>query len=119
MSRMSRNKGSRGERELLRLLGDELGESLTRNLAQTREGGGDCLELKGFCVEVKRQERLCRPSWWRQAVDQGGRVGAEPIVFYRRNREPWRALVKTLDGYREADWLQAVSHIREKWLSWP
>lgn len=116
----SRNKGAAAERELLRLLGDELGVSLQRNLQQTREGGADCLVLRGFAVEIKRQERLSRPAWWMQACEQAHRVGCEPILFYRRNREQWRALVHTIDGdYREADWLGAVSHIREKWATWP
>lgn len=117
--RRSRNKGAVAERELLKLLGDELGCLLQRNLTQTRGGGADCLQLHGFAIEVKRQERLARPSWWAQAVEQADKAGGEPIVFYRRSREPWRALVKTIDGYREADWDEAVGHIREKWLRWP
>lgn len=118
--RRSRNKGQVAERELLKLLGDELGVMLTRNLQQTREGGADCLQLKGFAVEVKRQERLSRPAWWAQAVEQGQRVGLEPILFYRRNREPWQALIYvTGDTYKEMSFLEAVSHVREKWLAWP
>lgn len=117
---MSRTKGAAAERELLKLLGEELGVSLERNIQQTRSGGADCLELKGFAVEVKRQESLRRPSWWMQACEQGHRIGAEPILFYRRNREQWRALISTVDGdFREADFLSAVSHIREKWARWP
>lgn len=115
----SRNKGAAAERELLKLLGEELGVMLQRNIAQTRAGGADCLELKGFAVEIKRQESLSRPKWWAQAVEQGERIGSEPILFYRRNREPWSALVSTLGGYREVAFVEAVSHIREKWLRWP
>lgn len=37
MSAMQRRKGAVAEREILRLLGDELGISLQRNLQQTRE----------------------------------------------------------------------------------
>lgn len=118
--RMSRDKGAKAERELLKLLGDELGVLLQRNIQQTRAGGADCLELKGFAVEIKRQERLSRPAWWMQACEQGHRIGAEPILFYRRNREKWQALVSTGDGdFREASFLEAVSHVREKWLAWP
>ena len=120
MGRMSRDKGAKAERELLKLLGDELGVLLQRNIQQTRAGGADCLELKGFAVEIKRQERLSRPAWWMQACEQGQRVGSEPILFYRRNREAWSALIHTADGdYREGTFLDAVSHIREKWLMWP
>jgi Holliday junction resolvase len=120
MSRMSRSKGARGENELCRLLSAELGVTVARNIAQARNGGADCLELKGFAIECKRTERLARPTWWAQAVEQGERAKAEPIVFYRRSREPWQALIRTVDGgYREATWEQAMTHVREKWSCWP
>ena len=120
MSKASRDKGARAEREVLKLLGDELGEILTRNLQQTREGGADCLAVKGFAIEVKRQERLSRPAWWAQAVEQAQRVGAEPMLLYRRNREKWKAFIHTRDGkYREGTLQDAASAIREKWLYWP
>ena len=65
--------------------------------------------------ECKRHERLSRPTWWAQAVEQGQKAQAEPIVFYRRSREPWRALIATASGgYREAEWPDAMLHMREK-----
>jgi hypothetical protein len=115
----SRNKGAAAEREVLRLLGDELGVMLTRNLTQTREGGADCLGVRGFAIEVKRQEALSRPAWWRQACKQAQGIG-EPLMLYRRNREPWQAWIHTVDGqYREGTLQDAASAIREKWLRWP
>lgn len=120
MSAKSRIKGQRSEREVLRLLGAELGLMLTRNLTQTREGGADCLGVKGFAIEVKRQERLSRPAWWRQACEQADRVGAEPMLLYRRNREQWQAFIHTTGGkYREGTLMDAANAIREKWLAWP
>ena len=115
MSKASRTKGANGEREALKLLGEELGVMLTRNLQQTREGGGDCLCVKGWAIEVKRQERLARPSWWRQACEQAKRIGAEPMLLYRRSREPWTAFIHTIDGkYREGTLQDAACAIREK-----
>lgn len=112
---MQRRKGQVGERELCKLLSDELGIEVKRNVDQARNGGADCLEIPGFAAECKRQERLSRPTWWAQAVDQGRKANAEPIVFYRRSREPWQALIATTDsGYREATWEQAMAHIRDK-----
>lgn len=58
-----------------------------------------------FVVEVKRRERFSdqylqgRASpvweWWRQAQRQAAEQGPEavPLLVFRRNREPWRALV--------------------------
>jgi hypothetical protein len=115
MSATQRRKGQRGELELFRLLSEELGFVVRRNVDQARNGGADCIELPGFSVECKRQERLCLPAWWRQAVKQGIAMQSEPIVFFRRSREPWRALLRTVDGgYRLADWAEAVMYVREK-----
>lgn len=115
MSKLSRNKGANAEREVCRLLSDELGVKVERTLDQARAGGADCLSVKGFAIEVKRRESLSRPTWWAQAVQQGVKAGAEPLVLYRRSREPWQAMVKAGDGYRVTTWDGAMSHIREKW----
>lgn len=120
MSAMQRRKGAAAEREVLRLLGDELGQVLTRNLQQTREGGADCICVRGFAIEVKRQESLSRPAWWRQACEQAERLGVEPMLLYRRSREPWQAFIHTRDRqYREGTLIEAAGAIREKWARWP
>ena len=124
MSAMSRNKGAAAEREVLRLLGEELGEALERNLSQSRAGGADCICVRGFAIEVKRHERLSRPAWWRQACEQAQAIGAEPLLLYRRSCKPgerkadvWRAFIHTRDGgYREGTLQDAACAIREKWL---
>jgi hypothetical protein len=116
MGRMSRNKGARGEREFLELLGTELGEMLARNLQQTRGGGADCLMVKGWAIEVKRCESLSRPTWWRQAVKQAEREGVQPMLAYRRNKEPWRVWIK--EGC-DISVESAACAIREKLLGWP
>ncbi len=42
------------------------------------------------------------------------------MVFYRRSRESWRALVHIGNReYRDLNFLDAVYVIREKWLRWP
>ena len=116
MSAASRNKGARGEREALKALGAELGELLQRNLTQTRGGGADCLMVKGFAIEIKRQEALSRPAWWRQACKQALDASVEPLLLYRRNGEAWQAFIHTIDGkYREGTLIDAACAIREKW----
>ncbi len=114
MGKASRAKGAAAERELLKLLGAELGQLLTRNLQQSREGGADCICVRGWAIEVKRQERLSRPAWWRQACEQADRLGVRPMLAYRRSREPWRFVVG-LDK-PELDLIQAAGLIRESWL---
>lgn len=120
MSAAARNKGARAEREVLKLLGDELGQALHRNLQQTREGGADCTMVLGWAIEIKRQEKLSRPAWWRQACEQAQRLGVEPLLLYRRNREQWTAWIHAGEGkHKEGTLTEAAGAIREKWLSWP
>lgn len=118
MSAMQRRKGAAAEREVLKLLGDELGQMLARNLTQTREGGADCLAVKGWAIEIKRQERLSRPTWWRQAMEQAERVGARPMLLFRRSREEWTAWVHTSgQSWQQTDITGAACAIRESWMT--
>lgn len=116
MGARSRRKGAAGEREALHLLGAELGESLARNLLQTREGGGDCLQIEGWVIEVKRCEQLRRPSWWAQAVAQAEREGCRPMLLYRRSREAWTAWWADAGKVRRGSLAEAAGAIREGWL---
>lgn len=114
MGASQRTKGAAGERELCKMLSDELGITIKRNVDQARAGGADCLELPGFAIECKRREMLSRPAWWKQAVEQGQKVGAEPIVWYRQSRKPWRALITDMYGYKDVSQDEALDYIRDK-----
>ena len=92
MGRMSREKGAKAERELASLLCEHLGD-VTRNLAQTRDGGHDLIGVGPFAVEVKRRERLDIAGWWRQACGQANESGLVPALAYRQSRKPWRFVV--------------------------
>ena len=92
MSASQRNKGNAGERELFKLLSDELGFIVKRNLSQTRGGGADCIEIPGWSVECKRQEKLNLNYWFSQTWNQC-RGGEKPMLFYRQSRQPWRAMM--------------------------
>lgn len=112
-----RRKGAAAERELCDLLEDELGIEVYRNLDQVRNGGADILCVHGFAIEVKRREALSRPAWWSQAVRQAQTGNLEPMVFYRRSREPWRAMIQRQAGADPIDvsFETALLHIRETW----
>ena len=70
---MSRNKGKRGEREVVKLLQpvvNEVYESLgleppllERNLMQSHKGGCDLAGLDWLALEVKYQEQQQMTSW--------------------------------------------------------
>ena len=95
MGKMQRTKGATAERELLARLNEGLGINLSRNLKQTREGGADCDDLEGFSLEIKRQETLCLPDWWRQANEQAG--DKIPVLAYRQSRKPWSFVLDLYD----------------------
>lgn len=99
---MARRKGAKGENELASLLSDELGFVVKRKLGQARDGGDD-IQVGRFHLEVKRQERLRIEEWCQQVeaacttvtpIDQEGELGRPvPVVVFRRNGQPWRAVV--------------------------
>lgn len=90
MSRMAKNKGTNGEREILKWFMDNFDlPELKRNLEQTRNGGADCLDIPGIALEVKRQEQLCIPAWWKQTVRQAVVSKRMPVLVYRQNRKKW------------------------------
>lgn len=102
---MSRNKGQRAERAVIKLLQpilDRVAEEtntvaieLTRNLAQAHKGGDDVWGLTWLSIEVKHQEAYHLNDWWAQAKAQA-RGRQKPVLFYRRNGVQWtvRTLVK-------------------------
>ena len=89
MSKMSRDKGKRGEREWrdeLRLHG------YTARRGQQFSGSADspdviCEELP-LHFEVKRQERANLTAAYNQAVADA-HIDKEPVVATRRNNSPW------------------------------
>ncbi len=92
VSRASRQKGQRGEREVCKILADKLGGEYKRNLSQTQDGGYDVLGLDGWAIEVKFQEKLQIEKWWKQAVEQSSE-DKKPVLFFRKSREDWRVVV--------------------------
>lgn len=88
MGTSQRNKGARGERELARLLEDQLGLKVARNLMQWRDGGPDLIGLP-VALEVKRCEQIRLKDWWGQAVDQAEKASKTPCLAWRQNGKPW------------------------------
>ena len=95
-----RQKGQRGEREVVKLLQavvdrvsqlrGAIAPHIQRNQLQSDDGGEDLAGLPGFAVEVKFQENESVPAWWRQACDQAAQRQAVPILFYRGSGQKWK-----------------------------
>ena len=97
MSRMSRNKGKRGELELAAEFRRLFGVDARRGVQYS--GGTDSpdvvTDLPGVHIEVKRTERLSLyPAMKQAAMDAGDKV---PVVCHRANRQEWVAIVRLND----------------------
>lgn len=94
---MSRNKGKRGEREVIDALQPVVNQVyaahgyaevdipvLKRNTLQSDGGGFDIVGLHWFAPEVKYHETFHVEKWWAQCVAQAGR-GQVPVLLWRCN----------------------------------
>jgi len=94
MGKKSRTKGKSGEREIAVLVRDLTGWDVKRRVRQY-EGDSDLEGVPGWCVEVKRHARAARADirgWWAQAARQADTERKLPVLFYRLDRDEWRAV---------------------------
>lgn len=94
MGAMQRRKGGDGEREIAALVRDLTGRDVRRRVRQ-HEGDSDIEGVPGWCVEVKRHARATRADvrgWWEQTERQAATSGQRPVLFYRLDRDEWRAV---------------------------
>ena len=124
---MSRNKGKRGEREVIGILQPIVSQvynamgmeapRLQRNTLQSDGGGFDVVGLNWMALEVKFHAELAVEAWWRQTLAQCGQQQV-PVLFYRRNKVEWkvRAMVTMQAG---GTWLTVAADMAASdWLRW-
>ena len=94
----SRRKGKGGELEFAKVIEQEIGIRLHRNLDQTRQGGDDLDPLYipplWFSIEVKRKVSFNDAhieKAWRQAIANCG--NKYPLLAYRADRQKWRIMI--------------------------
>lgn len=93
MGKPSRDKGARGEREVVeicRTLGLDVWRTPNSGGLSVRHGKGDIRGIPGVHIEVKRAETLKMDLWSRQCEADADPLDI-PVVVYRRSNEPWRA----------------------------
>lgn len=97
MSKFSRSKGQRGEREWRKWLLDRLGCIFARRGRQSRSGGREEPDVKdgipGTHPECKRVEKLNIWAALAQAEADAAVNGLIPYVAFRRNRGQWNVAV--------------------------
>ena len=95
-----RNKGASFEREIAKMLLDELGISFKRDLEQYRAGGhGDLIPddpAFPFTLELKRYAdgpMGGQTAWWEQTCVAAKREGKIPCLIYKYDRKPIRVVI--------------------------
>jgi hypothetical protein len=82
-------KGAKGELEFCSRYDIFFGETLKRNLLQTREGGADVTGCNPWVIEVKRCQNVEHNKWWRQVNAAVKEAWEIPVVAYRVNNGRW------------------------------
>ncbi len=104
--RAARNKGKRGELELVHLIRDTWGYEVHRGKVYYHEP--DVVGLEGIHVEVKCQERLNLYDAMQQARDDAKKRGdGLPAVFHKKDRSGW---LVTMDL---SDWMDLYGAWRD------
>ena len=102
MSKASREKGKRGEREWALYCRDQ-GYDCHRTAQYRGNTGaaGDVEGLPGIHMEVKRTEALRPWDYMDQAARDAGEAGKGqlPIVAWKKNNHKWMVLMKAEDWF--------------------
>lgn len=88
-----RSKGNQAEREIIDILKAHGWAGARRNFQSGGQGGGDIIGGPAGCnVEVKHRERCSIWEWIAQS-EADAQPTDIPLVFFRRNRCGWYALL--------------------------
>lgn len=118
----ARAKGASGEREACEWLERNLfmntrscGErKLSRNIAQSRDGGHD-IDANPFMFEVKRRQSIAFDKWWIQiskAVKGKQRI---PVVMFRPNKSQWDFLISAKWIGNRSGWIHIPAQTFINW----
>lgn len=124
---MSRNKGKRGEREIVDALQPIVNEvyaafdldppKLKRNTLQSDGGGSDIAGLPWLALEVKYHENNFQEAWWRQTLEQAAQDRV-PVLLYRRNGQKWKCVMFGLLGEPSLGHTVRVTVDIQSFLAW-
>lgn len=98
MGKFSKNKGKRGELELVHKL-QEFGFHDAHRSQQYcgSAKSADVIGIPGVHAEVKRTETLSLYAAYFQANRDAGKSDDIPTVFHKRNGKPWLAVLSLED----------------------
>ncbi len=98
MGHRSQRKGRAGELELVSVLKGYGYENVQPGEAVSYGVVPDIVGLPGVHIECKRCEQLRITDWMEQAERDAQRFhDGLPVIFHRRNRQPWLVTMKLSD----------------------
>lgn len=109
----SRQKGSRGERELAKIFREHGYEARRGQQYCGISGDADVVGLPGIHVECKRVEKLNLLDAMEQAV-RDAKDGELPAVFHRRDRCEWLVTMRLEDWFPLFREWEAGIELRQK-----
>lgn len=92
MSRASREKGKRGEREIAEYLRRRGYEARRGQQFCGSNGDADVVGVPSMHIEVKRTEQ-CRLYDYLNQAKSDAREDELPVVFHRQSKRPWVAIL--------------------------
>ena len=92
MSKKSRTKGATFENAVCKVIYEELGFKVRRNLSQFQESGLGDIELEPFLIECKRYAsgNWFQKSWWEQCKTAAAKGNLIPVLIWKYDRQPIR-----------------------------
>ena len=95
MSRLSRSKGAQFERAICKIIFEELGLNVRRNLSQYQESDLGDIELEPFLIECKRYAsgNWFQKPWWEQTKTAAAKQNMIPVLIWKYDRQPIRVTV--------------------------
>lgn len=114
MGRASKQKGKRGELELVRELRN-LGILDARRSQQYcgTESSADIVGVPKLHIECKRSERLSIYDAYYQAVNDSGDSGDLPVLMHRRSHQPW-LVIMAMDDWAKL-YKAYAQHLENMW----
>lgn len=126
-----RNKGASFEREVAKMLFDELGVKFKRDIEQYRAADhGDLIcddPTFPFTLELKRYAKgyMHKRDWWEQVRKAADAQGKEPVLIYKYDRLPIMCVMRLAyvlqdERYNDEhlitiDWDAFIYIARESW----
>jgi hypothetical protein len=118
--RASRDKGARGELDIVKMIRRELGIVCNRNYKQVAQAQHGDIEqiIGGHLIEVKNCVRLDFPKWWRQVCTAAAAHPDKPYpcLAYKAGRARWRFIIPNPEFWDNGtQWGRDVQYQRDLW----